>query len=145
MQHGRAALLVLDLVAGLRDAMAAGGIVLERHARDGNGSQVTHLHSLHQRQFEGKMSTGTADIAEARRLGYEHGLQSGDEIDRQIVRCCWTRWADAEIEAYLRGRRRPEPDAGIRTPELCPDRINQAKLVSPRLHAPSVQHGRSGG
>ena len=45
------------------------------------------------------------DINEARQLGLEHGEQDGSVIDRQAVQNCWRRWTEAEVEAYLEGRR----------------------------------------
>src|SRR3954447_6109398 len=55
---------VLDPIAGLRDAVTARGIVLERHARDRNGSAATGPPapapggSLHQRPLPGEKSGG---------------------------------------------------------------------------------------
>jgi hypothetical protein len=44
------------------------------------------------------------DIDEARRLGFEHGWQTGDVMDREAVRACWVRWTADEVDAYFRGR-----------------------------------------
>jgi hypothetical protein len=55
---------------------------------------------------------GTSGPDEARQLGLEHGQQTGEEIDRQAVVGHFPRWSDAEVDAYLEGRREGASEDG---------------------------------